>query len=140
MHLKLIEGTNPDGPYLKAAICTFDRGESHRKSLVADEVGHEVNLPRQGTWNNQDFWILPISRPGPGGKFNMGPSTHSTSFQPHFAPHDSPVEWPFHQGRTTNFPLDPLNAEKPRSPRPDTFKKRQAAGKRRRIQTRWSQD
>ena len=72
MKTKLIEGTNPDGLYLKAAICTFDQEEWQRKSLVGEEVGVSRSLLRQETWTKDDFWILDISRPGVGGKFTMG--------------------------------------------------------------------
>ena len=72
MHVKLIEGTNPDGLYLKAAICTFDNEEWQRKSLVSQEVGHHGSLLRQEARTDQDFWILDLSSPGAGGKFTMG--------------------------------------------------------------------
>ena len=72
MHTKLVEGVNPDGLYLKAMVATFDNEEWRRRSLVGAEVGVEVSLLRQESWTRHDFWILDISRPGPGGKFTMG--------------------------------------------------------------------
>ena len=72
MRTKLIEGTNPDGLYLKAAVCVFDQTDWERKSLIGEEAGMHQGLLRQETWTNQDFWILDICRPGVGGKFTMG--------------------------------------------------------------------
>ena len=72
MRTKLIEGTNPDGLYLKAAVCVFEQAEWERKSLVGEESGYHQPLLTQESWTPRDFWILDISRPGVGGKFTMG--------------------------------------------------------------------
>lgn len=71
MNVKIIEGTSPDGLYLKAAVCTFDEEEWARKSIIAAECGQNTGLLRQESWTRNDFWILDLSRPGPGGKFTM---------------------------------------------------------------------
>ena len=72
MIAKLIEGTNPEGLYLKAAVCIFEPHEWERKSIIGLEVGMHLGLLKQETWTNRDFWILDVSRPGIGGKFTMG--------------------------------------------------------------------
>ena len=72
MRTKLIEGTNPDRLYLKAAVCVFEQAEWERKSLVGEESGYNQPLLTQESWTPRDFWILDISRPGVGGKFTMG--------------------------------------------------------------------
>lgn len=72
MKVKIIEGTSPDGLYLKAAVCTFEQQEWERKSIVGQECGYDRSLLRQESWTPDDFWILDLSRPGPGGKFTMG--------------------------------------------------------------------
>lgn len=41
---------------------------------MGQEVGENIGLQRQEGWSRQGYWILDLSRPGPGGKFTMGHS------------------------------------------------------------------
>lgn len=80
MRVKIIEGTNPDGLYLKAAVCAFEPHEWERKSIIGQECGAQTSLLRQESWTPRDFWILDLSRPGPGGKFSMGTDARDASW------------------------------------------------------------
>ena len=95
MKVKLIEGTNPDGLYLKAAVCVFEPAEWQRESIIGREYGQSRSLLRQESWTGDDFWILDLSRPGPGGKFTMGNgrSKEKAALDAHHALAKMPVEF-----------------------------------------------
>ena len=112
MKTKLIEGTNPDGLYLKAMICTFEPQEWERKSLLGEEADSHQPLLKQESWTPRNFCILDISRPGVAGKFTMGKDPRDAKWaiekldlrpRPLMLPF---VEWIFETGFTPNFPMD----------------------------------
>ena len=89
MRTKIVEGTSPDGLYLKAAVAVFDQEEWQRPSLIAAQEGYRKSLLRQEGWTDRDFWILDLSRPGPGGKITMG----ATATDAVHALHKLPVQY-----------------------------------------------
>ena len=72
MKSKIIEGTSPDGLYLKAMVAIFEADEWERRSLVGMECGISVGLLDQEGVRKDNFWILDLSKPCPGGMFKMG--------------------------------------------------------------------
>lgn len=87
MKSKIIEGTSPDGLYLKAMVATFEAHEWARPSLVGAECGISVSLLAQEGLRDDNFWILDLSKPGPGGIFKMG----QTPFEAKWAMERLPV-------------------------------------------------
>lgn len=81
MKTKIIEGTSPDGLYLKAAVSTFEEHEWARPSIVGREYGAPTSLLRQESWDQNTFQIQDLSRPGPGALFQMGNSPMDASWQ-----------------------------------------------------------
>ena len=47
MKTKIVEGTSPDGLYLKAAVAVFDQEEWQRPSLIAAQEGYNRSLLRR---------------------------------------------------------------------------------------------
>ena len=73
MRTKIVEGTTPDGLYLKAMVGRFDSDDWGRVALItAEALGIGTSLLRQEGWSDQHFVILDLSGPGNGGIFKMG--------------------------------------------------------------------